>query len=86
MRWRRTRRDRATVETEIATIRKPRWVADIITVTLTGDAPADLRLHWRTDCSGMNPWRPLNAMWPPPGPKPSRRPLRIGSMTCSHDR
>jgi transposase len=45
----RTRRDRATVETEIAAILKPRWVADIITVTLTGEAPADLRLSWRTD-------------------------------------
>ena len=45
----RTRRDRAAVEAEIATICKPRWVADIITVTLTGDKPADLRLAWRTD-------------------------------------
>ena len=45
----RTRRDRATVEAEIAAIRKPRWVADIITVTLTGEAPAQLRLTWRTD-------------------------------------
>ena len=45
----RTRRDRAAVEAEIATIRKPRWVADIITVTLTGDKPADLRLAWRSD-------------------------------------
>ena len=44
-----TRRDRATVQAEIATIRKPRWVADIITVTLTGEAPAELRLTWRTD-------------------------------------
>ena len=45
----RTRRDRATVEAEIAAIRKPRWVADIITVTLIGEAPAELRLTWRTD-------------------------------------
>jgi transposase len=45
----RTRRDRATVETEIAAILKPRWVAEIITVTLTGEAPADLRLSWRSD-------------------------------------
>ena len=45
----RTRRDRAAVEAEIAAICKPRWVADIITVTLTGDTPADLRLSWRTD-------------------------------------
>jgi transposase len=44
-----TRRTREQVETEIAAIRKPRWVADIITVTLTGDHPAQLRLHWHTD-------------------------------------
>jgi hypothetical protein len=44
-----TRRDRAKVEAEIAAIRKPRWVADIITVTLTGEQPAELRLTWRTD-------------------------------------
>ncbi len=34
---------------EIAAICKPRWVADIITVTLTGAAPTELRLSWRTD-------------------------------------
>jgi transposase len=45
----RARRTRERVEAEIATIRKPRWVADIITVTLTGDQPAQLRLHWHTD-------------------------------------
>ena len=45
----RTRRDRAAVQAEIAAICKPRWVADIITVTLTGAAPAELRLCWRTD-------------------------------------
>ena len=45
----RTRRPRDKVEAQIATICKPRWVADIITVTLTGDTPAQLRLHWHTD-------------------------------------
>jgi transposase len=45
----RTRRDRTKVEAEIAAICKPRWVADIITVTLAGEAPAELRLTWRTD-------------------------------------
>lgn len=45
----RTRRDRDKVEAEIAAICKPRWVADILTVTLTGDGPAELRLTWRTD-------------------------------------
>jgi hypothetical protein len=32
-----TRRDRAAVEADIATICKPRWAAEVITVTLTGD-------------------------------------------------
>jgi transposase len=50
----RTRRDRAKVQAEIAAICKPRWVADIITVTLTGQAPAELRLSWRTDTKARN--------------------------------
>ncbi|MEY8014087.1 IS1634 family transposase [Mycobacterium servetii] len=45
----RTRRDRDQVQAEITAILKPRWVADIITTTLTGDTPAQLRLSWRTD-------------------------------------
>jgi transposase len=45
----RTRRTREHVEAQIAAILKPRWVADIVTVTLTGDQPAQLRLHWHTD-------------------------------------
>jgi transposase len=44
-----TRRDRAAVETEIATITGPRWVAEVIKPTLTGEEPVDLRLTWRTD-------------------------------------
>ena len=44
-----TRRDRAAVEAEIATICKPRWVRDVITATLNGDEPFELRLTWRTD-------------------------------------
>jgi len=45
----RTRRDRDQVQAEIAGICKPRWVAEILTVTLAGEAPAQLRLSWRTD-------------------------------------
>jgi transposase len=45
----RTRRVRAAVEADIAAIVKPRWVADVLTVTLTGEQPAELRLTWRTD-------------------------------------
>jgi transposase len=44
-----TRRSRDTVQAEIATILKPRWVSEVITTTLTGTDPADLRLSWRTD-------------------------------------
>ena len=44
-----TRRPRDRVEAEIAAICKPRWVSDIITVTLTGSQPAELRLSWRSD-------------------------------------
>ncbi len=45
----RTRRDRAAVEAEIATIRNPRWVSEVLHTTLTGDTPAEFRLTWRTD-------------------------------------
>ncbi|MGQ0467568.1 MAG: IS1634 family transposase [Sporichthyaceae bacterium] len=45
----RTRRDREAVQTEIDAIVRPRWVRDILTATLSGDAPADLRLTWTTD-------------------------------------
>jgi transposase len=44
-----TRRDRTRVETELATILKPRWVNQILKVRLTGDDPASFRLSWRSD-------------------------------------
>lgn len=44
-----TRRQRPGVEAEIAAICKPRWVDQIITATLHGERPAELRLSWRTD-------------------------------------
>lgn len=44
-----TRRARAAVESDIAAILKPRWVREVITTTLTGEDPAELRLTWRTD-------------------------------------
>ncbi len=44
-----TRREVAAVQAEIDTITKPRWVRDVLTVTLTGDKPAQLRLTFRTD-------------------------------------
>jgi transposase len=44
-----TRRERAKVEADIATICKPRWVAEVMTVTLTGDKPAELHLTFAVD-------------------------------------
>jgi transposase len=44
-----TRRPRQAVEADIATFCKPRWVGEVITTTLTGTDPADLRLSWRID-------------------------------------
>jgi len=45
----RTRRDKAAVQAEIDTITKPRWVREVITTTLTGQDPAELRLTFRTN-------------------------------------
>jgi transposase len=44
-----TRRARTTVEAEIATICKPRWVSQVLTTTLTGEQPTDLRLSFTID-------------------------------------
>jgi len=43
-----TRRPKEKVEAEIAQILKPRWLPRVISTTLTGDEPAQLRLTWRT--------------------------------------
>ena len=45
----RTRRDRAAVEAEIAKITRPRWLNRVLTTTLTGDKPSQLRLTWTVD-------------------------------------
>lgn len=44
-----TRRSRDKVQAQITTILKPRWVGEVITASLTGDDPAELRLTWHTD-------------------------------------
>ena len=46
-----TRRARTAVEAEIATICKGRWVGEVLTVTLTGEQPADLRLTFTVDAA-----------------------------------
>jgi transposase len=43
------RRTRAQIEAEIAKILSPRWAARVISVTLTGETPRELRLSYRTD-------------------------------------
>ena len=43
-----TRKTREKVEAEIAEILAPRWVSRVITTTLTGQSPAELRLRVRT--------------------------------------
>jgi len=42
----RTRRDKAAVEAEITKITRPRWLNRVITTTLAGDKPSQLRLTW----------------------------------------
>lgn len=37
------------MEAEIAGIVKPRWLSRVISTTLTGETPAELRLTWRTN-------------------------------------
>ncbi|MGH9304812.1 MAG: IS1634 family transposase [Acidimicrobiales bacterium] len=45
----RTRKEREKVEADIAAIVSPRWVARVITWSLTGEAPAELRLRFSTN-------------------------------------
>jgi len=49
-----TRRGRGAVESEIAAICKPRWVSQVLTTTLTGQTPAELRLTFRTNTGARN--------------------------------
>jgi transposase len=43
-----TRKPKDKVEAEIESILAPRWVSRVISTTLVGEDPADLRLNWRT--------------------------------------
>ncbi|MDQ6688335.1 MAG: IS1634 family transposase [Actinomycetota bacterium] len=45
----RTRKPRQGVEAEIAAILRPRWVGRVMTTTLLGTTPAELRLSFSTD-------------------------------------
>jgi transposase len=43
-----TRKPREKVEAEIEAILKPRWVSRVVSASLTGESPAELRLAWHT--------------------------------------
>jgi transposase len=43
-----TRKPKEKVEAEIAQILRPRWLSRVISTTLRGETPAELRLTWRT--------------------------------------
>ncbi len=43
-----TRKNKAKVEAEIAEILRPRWLSRVITTSLSGEVPAELRLRFRT--------------------------------------
>ncbi|HET6954110.1 MAG TPA: IS1634 family transposase [Acidimicrobiales bacterium] len=44
-----TRKSRDKVEAEIVKILRPRWLDRVISTSLAGDKPAELRLTWRTN-------------------------------------
>ena len=44
-----TRKPRQRVEAEITAILKPRWLSRVISTSLSGESPTELRLTWRTN-------------------------------------
>ena len=44
-----TRKPREKVEAEITAILKPRWLSRIMSTSLSGESPTELRLTWRTN-------------------------------------
>ena len=48
-----TRKPGDKVETEIAAILKPRWLSRVISTSLRGDSPTELRLTWRTNAAAL---------------------------------
>ena len=49
-----TRKGKEKVESEIAAIVAPRWVSRVVSTTLTGDSPAELRLAFRTSAKARS--------------------------------
>ena len=52
-----TRKPKERVEAEAAEIVRPRWVSRVVSVSLVGDGPAELRLRYRTDARARPPGR-----------------------------
>ena len=48
-----TRRPRDRVEAEIASILRPRWLTRVVTTSLRGDTPTELRLTWSTSTAAL---------------------------------
>ncbi len=44
-----TRKSKEAVQAEIAVVLAPRWVSRVVSTTLSGDEPGELRLEFRTD-------------------------------------
>ena len=75
-----TRRDRAAVLTEISRITKARWVNRVLTTTLTGDTPAEMRLTWTIDKTARTTLEsePAGRCRRRPGVSPARSGRRSG--------
>ncbi len=44
-----TRKEKQKVEAEVANILRPRWLSRVVSVTLTGEKPSELRLRYQTN-------------------------------------
>jgi transposase len=48
------RRDRSSLEAAITAILRPRWLTRVLTVTITGQEPATMRLTWKVNTAARN--------------------------------
>ena len=90
-----TKRPREKVQAEVAEIRKPRWLSRVLSVALSGQEPAELRLSYRTNAKarvaleeeifGKRPCSPTRAPnWPrPPRWSPTTAPRRRPRATSA---
>ncbi len=52
-----TRKEKQNVEAEVANILKPRWLSRVLSATLTGEEPPELRLRYRTSQAAGPAWK-----------------------------